>query len=126
MRLPCSQCQKILFLGSFYEIVYNENGIHMLCRKECKDKWVSDVAPVHDSGYICAQCKKVLEKLEPPVEFWSYTESEYFCSQLCRDKWLQRLPEAQQFDCPPIDHLQPQESSNEGVQDDEPRLRTVQ
>jgi hypothetical protein len=39
MRLPCSQCQKILFLGSFYEIVYSENGISLLCSKECKEKW---------------------------------------------------------------------------------------
>ena len=39
MRLPCSQCQKTLFLGNFYEIVYSEDGIHLLCSKECKEKW---------------------------------------------------------------------------------------
>jgi hypothetical protein len=39
MRLPCSQCQEALFLGSFYEIVYSDDGIHLLCSKECKEKW---------------------------------------------------------------------------------------
>ena len=39
MRSACLQCQRILFLDDFYEIVYNEDGLHLLCSKECKDKW---------------------------------------------------------------------------------------
>ena len=40
MRLPCSQCQKVLYLGNFYEIVYGEHGYYLLCSRECKDEWV--------------------------------------------------------------------------------------
>jgi len=70
MRAPCFECNKILFLSEFHEIVYDKDGPHLLCSKECKDKW-------------------------------------------------------QAFGRRHIDHPQ-QESSSHGLQNDHPRLRSVQ
>jgi len=39
MRLPCSQCNRIHFLGNFYAVQYYDNGFDFLCSIECKEKW---------------------------------------------------------------------------------------
>ena len=36
--MPCSQCKKILSVGDFYEIQYEEDGLHLLCSKKCKNE----------------------------------------------------------------------------------------
>ncbi len=88
MMLPCSQCSKICLPGDFYEIAYSAEEFSALCRKECKDNWDSKVPPESDSDCICEGCKRTLGQGKTSVEFWSYTEPNYFCGQMCRDKWL--------------------------------------
>jgi hypothetical protein len=39
MKIPCSQCKKTLSVTDFYEIHYEEDGLHLLCSKECKNEW---------------------------------------------------------------------------------------
>ena len=44
MRLPCSECRNILYLGNMYGVAHTEDGNHLLCSKECEDKLASDSA----------------------------------------------------------------------------------
>jgi len=37
--MHCSQCKNILFLGDFFEITFEGDRLHLLCRERCKDKW---------------------------------------------------------------------------------------
>jgi hypothetical protein len=39
MKMPCSQCKKILFVSDFCEMHFEEDGLHLLCSKECKNEW---------------------------------------------------------------------------------------
>ena len=39
MKMPCSQCKKILSVSDFCEIHYEEDGLHLLCSKLCKNEW---------------------------------------------------------------------------------------
>jgi len=39
MRLHCSQCEKILLLGDSCEVAFEDDRLHLLCSKGCKDKW---------------------------------------------------------------------------------------
>ena len=39
MKMPCSQCSKILSVSDFCEIHYEEDGLHLLCSKESKNQW---------------------------------------------------------------------------------------
>jgi len=43
---------------------------------------------VNSKAYTCEHCEKSLGRTKPSVIFWAYTELYYFCSMLCRDKWL--------------------------------------
>ena len=88
MRAPCTQCRKVSLLDSFHKIDYSDDGISLLCSKECEDAWDSRVPPEEDSDPTCEQCKGTLTEVESPVEFWTYAEPFNFCSQMCRDRWL--------------------------------------
>jgi hypothetical protein len=39
MKMPCSQCKMTLSVSSSHEIHYEEDGLHLLCSKECKNEW---------------------------------------------------------------------------------------
>ena len=39
MKMPCSQCRVISSVSNSYEIHYEEDGLHLLCSKGCKDEW---------------------------------------------------------------------------------------
>ena len=39
MRAPCSECNKILFLSEFHVVVYDKDGLHLLCSEKCKAQW---------------------------------------------------------------------------------------
>ena len=68
MRAPCSQCRKVSLLDSFHKIDYGDDGISLLCSKQCEDAWDSRVTLEDDSHPTCEQCKGTLTKVETPVE----------------------------------------------------------
>ena len=39
MRLHCSQCEKTLLVGDSCEVAFEEDRLHLLCSKECKNQW---------------------------------------------------------------------------------------
>ena len=39
IKLHCSQCKEILFVGDFFEITFEEDRLHLLCGEGCKDRW---------------------------------------------------------------------------------------
>ena len=51
-KMPCSHCKEIIFLDKFYEITYEEDGLHLLCSKECQDKWKELRTTIEESVYL--------------------------------------------------------------------------
>ena len=39
IKMPCSQCEKILFLDDICEVAFEEDRLHLLCSTGCKVKW---------------------------------------------------------------------------------------
>ena len=69
--------------------------VYRLYEKYCRQPLLRNLANPRNNNtsiiqetYTCEHCESPLGKIKPSVIFWAYTELYYFCSQLCRDKWL--------------------------------------
>jgi hypothetical protein len=49
MKVPCTQCNEVFSLNDFFEAVYCDDGVVLLCSKDCKDEWTSSVEPKEGS-----------------------------------------------------------------------------
>jgi hypothetical protein len=48
MGLLCAQCKKIFPVDHLFEVLYDREGIHFVCSKECSDKWTLTVSAEND------------------------------------------------------------------------------
>jgi len=48
MGLLCAQCKIIFPVDHLFEVLYDSEGIHFICSKECSDKWTLTVGVEND------------------------------------------------------------------------------
>ena len=49
IKLPCIQCKKSFSPSDFFEVLYCDEGIYLLCSEYCRDKVISDVVLLKES-----------------------------------------------------------------------------